>query len=108
MKDSAEVKHFLDDLENKDTVVNQEVIKSSAIMKASAEVKHFLDDLENKDTVVNQEVKTLKEKAYSMRSAYDNKAVVDWLKDSSAGIHVGFQTHDIKVCFTCKSHDFDG
>lgn len=88
--------------------------KSDAIKNDSVKVKNFLGDLEKKDTVVNQEVKNLKEKADSMRSAYDNKAVVDWLKDDSAvgewyaaaGIQVGFQRHRFAVCFICKSHDF--
>ena len=74
-------------------------VKNETISKDSAEVKQFLDDLEEKDTIVNQEVKDLKEKADSMRSAYDNKAVVDWLEDGRAvekwyaatGIRVGFQ-----------------
>lgn len=96
------------------TSFTAEWFKSDAIKNDSVEVKNFLGDLEKKDTVVNQEVKNLKEKADSMRSAYDNKAVVDWLKDGSAveewyaaaGIEAGFQRHGFTVCFICKSHDF--
>lgn len=96
------------------TSFTAEWYKSDAIKNDSAKVKNFLGDLEKKDTVVNEEVKNLKENADSMRSAYDNKAVVDWLKDDSAvgewyaaaGTRVGFQRHRIAVCFICKSHDF--